>query len=269
MKVLIVGQRSNLTRHLLAALDDATAISGADAARDGLPADCDAEVVVINAFQPASALGDVRQPTAYVERSLGVTARVLESCRDHATVRRVLYTSSASVYGDNVECRETDPPRAAGLHAALKLANECLVQRFCDEIGVASTVVRLFNMYGGDDTFSIVSKIVAAARSGTSLTLANEGNAVRDFVHVDDTVRVYRALLADPSVRVVNAASGVGVSVRNILTNLELHGVRVPTTSIRRPEIRISTANVERMGALVDPSTFVSVQDHVIREVLG
>ncbi|MCA9492963.1 MAG: NAD-dependent epimerase/dehydratase family protein [Myxococcales bacterium] len=268
MKVLIVGQRSNLTRHLLAAIEGATAMSSAAAASDGLPADCDAEVVVINAFQPASALGDVRQPVAYVERSLGVTARVLESCREHPTVRRVLYTSSASVYGDNVECRETDPPRAAGLHAALKLANECLIQRFCDDHGLSSTIVRLFNMFGGDDTFSIVSKIVAAARSGTELTLANEGNAIRDFIHVDDTVRVYRALLDDPSVRVVNAASGVGVSVRNILSNLELHGVRVPTSSIRRPEIRISTANVERMRSLVDPSTFTSVQDHVIGEVL-
>lgn len=269
MKVLIVGMRSNLTAHLLRAIDGSTAVSTAEAARVGLPAGCDAEVLVLNAFQPASALGDVRQPTAYVERSLGVTAKVLEACREHPTVKRVIYTSSASVYGDNVECREADAPRAAGLHAALKLANECLVQRFCDEAGLGSTVVRLFNMYGGDDTFSIVSKIVAAARSGGELTLANEGNAIRDFVHVDDAVRVFLAVLRDPSVRVVNAASGVGVSVRSILSNLELRGVKVATTSVRRPEIRISTANVERMSALVDPATFVSVHDHVIREVLG
>jgi nucleoside-diphosphate-sugar epimerase len=263
---VLVGSDSNLTRALVRAWPDATVVSAraiADGAEpwSGGPVD-----VVLNAFQPADRLGDLGAPRRYVELALGVTARVLEGVAA-GRVRRVLYTSSASVYGDNVECRESDRIRASGLHASLKAANEALVLGVCAERGVEATVARVFNLFGGADRFSIIRKIVDAARTGSTLVLANGGNAIRDFVHVDDVVRAYVALMDGPHVPVVNIASGVGVSVRSILDALELRGVRVATTNVVRDEIRVSTANVELLSRYVDPATFDRPAAFVLREV--
>ena len=268
MQTLILGQRSNLSRHLARAWPHAVAFpASALLAGEPLPIDRSAPLrVVINSFQPATRLRDVSDPVGFVARSIGATAQPLDMLTD-ADVTRLLYTSSAAVYGDNVECREQDRPRAAGLHAGLKVANEDLVLRVGHDRGIRATVVRLFNMYGGDDPFSVVSKIVVAAREGHTLTLANGGNAIRDFVHIDDVVHAYTALLATDAPDIVNVASGVGVSVRSLLDALELRGVEVRTESFPRDEIRVSTASVDRLARHVDVTRFRRAVDWVVEEV--
>ncbi len=265
-QILILGKGSNLSRHLVAAWPGAVAWSGRALLAGRLPPiDRSRPLqVVINSFQPASALRDVSDPVQFVQLSIGATAALLEHLAGHAS-DKLLYTSSAAVYGDSVECREIDRPSAAGLHAGLKVANEDLVLRLGRLRGFPVTVVRLFNLYGGDDRFSIVSKIVAAARSGDPLTLINEGNAIRDFVHIDDVVRSYTALM-HADVDVINVASGVGVSVRSLIDALSIRGIRIETDSLSRDEIRVSTANVQRLGQLVDLSTFRHAADWVVAE---
>jgi len=266
---VIVGSDSNLTRALARALPQVTVVSGRAIAEgaDPLPSSgrCD---VVVNAFQPSDRLSDLSAPVRYVELAVGVTARVLDRVAGER-VRRLIYTSSASVYGDNVECRETDRIRPSGLHASLKAANEALVQGVCAERGVDATVTRVFNVFGGADRFSVIGKIVEAARTGRTFQLANGGNATRDFVHVDDVVRSYAALLSGPPVGLVNVASGVGVTVRSILDALALRGIEVNVAHVARDEIRVSTANVDVLSRYVDPTGFARPAPFVLREVGG
>jgi nucleoside-diphosphate-sugar epimerase len=269
MKTIILGRESNLSRTLAGAIDGAVLVS-ARAVLDGseaLPLDGEPARLVLNSFQPATRLHDVDDPVGYVERAIGATARALDAAVKSGCVERVIYTSSASVYGDNIECREGDPLHASGLHSGLKVANEALVRQVCAGHGIDATVVRLFNMYGGDDRFSIIGKLIRAAREGAEFVLVNEGNAIRDFVHVDDVAATYRALLDASDVPVVNVASGRGVSLRSIIDALALNGFEMNWRSITRKEIRVSTANVEVLSRFVDPSRFTRVVDYVLREV--
>jgi nucleoside-diphosphate-sugar epimerase len=269
MTTLILGRASNLTQVLHPVVPDAVVVSARELMTGArLPlASGEPCSVIINAFQPATALRDVSDPVGYVERAIGVTAKLLEALREHR-VAKVIYTSSASVYGDSVACRETDRTSASGLHAGLKLAAESLVRQVCEARGVDFTIARLFNMYGGDDQFSVLSKVIAAARNGTEMTLTNHGNAIRDFIHVDDVARVYTVILTTPAVPIVNVASGVGVSIRNVVDALAIHGHAIRTRSVSRPdEIRISTANVELLNTLVDTRGFRQAIDHVIAGV--
>lgn len=269
MKTVIIGRRSNLSVALAAALDDVQVVSATDVL-DGTGPDCGSGPlrVVINAFQPATRLRDYSAPVDYVERAIGVTARVLAELAE-LDVRRVVYTSSASVYGDNILCSEDDPARPTDLHASLKLANEHLVRNVCRERGVPHTVARVFNMYGGDDRFSIISKVIRAVRRGETLTLVNGGNAIRDFVHIDDVVASFRAILDATERETINVASGRGVSIAGMLDSVRRAGFEVSTTNITRSEIKISTANVERLGELVDTGAFTRVEDHILAVLRG
>lgn len=265
--VVIVGERSNLSRALHAARPSARLVSGTHVLSGGAVASADGPVrLVLNAFQPAVALRDIGDPAAYVERAIGVTARVLGALTD-LDVERLIYTSSASVYGDNILCSESDPARPLDLHASLKLANEHLVRTVCTTRGVRFTIARVFNMYGGDDRFSVVSKVIAAARDGGVLALTNGGNAIRDFVHIDDVVRSYEAMLDGDPPEALNVASGRGVSIAGMLDTLRRAGVPVRTTDVRRTEIRVSTANVDALAALVDVAAFRRVEDYVLERV--
>lgn len=262
MKTLIIGRRSNLSAALHASIPDSERIASADV-RSGIVLPDEPFSVVINAFQPATQLRELSEPHEYVERGIGVTARLLGRLVGSA-VQRVVYTSSASVYGDNIYCSEDDPAHPSSLHASLKLANEHLVRNVCREIGVPHTVARVFNMVGGEDRFSIVSKIAAAVRQELPLTLVNNGNAIRDFIHIDDVVAGFRAVLGGTEFETINIASGRGTSVAAMIDTVRRAGFEVTTESITRKEIKVSTANVERLSTLVDTSSFASIEDHLL-----
>lgn len=268
LPIVIIGRASNLSRRMATALPGARLVSAREVVRSGLlPHVPDGPYqLVLNAFQPAVALTDLSDPVGYVDRAIGVTARALADLSATHCVK-VVYTSSASVYGNGLSCRESGPVCASSLHAGLKIANEALVQGVCAPAAIDCTVVRIFNMFGGDDSFSVIAKLIGAGRTGSVLSIANGGNAIRDFIHVDDVVRCYRAILHTPDLPVVNVASGVGVSVRNVIDALRLHGLVIRTTSVARAEIQISSADVSLLGKLIDPAAFTAVIDFVLSEL--
>ena len=269
MKTVIIGRTSNLSTSLHARLHGSILVSARDVATNGVTSVLPREpfALVMNQFQPAVRLGDVSRPTDYVDLALNVTARLLDGILDQ-DCRKVLYTSSAAVYGNNVACREDEVPQAANLHAALKAANEHLIRSVCATNDVDYTIVRLFNLYGGRDTFSIVARIIDAVRSQGQLVLANEGNAVRDFIHVDDVVTCYQKLLGLRDLPVVNVATGTGTSVRSIVDAVRLRGHSLDTATASSTEIRISTADVTRLSQVVEVDHFVNVIDHVLTEIV-
>jgi nucleoside-diphosphate-sugar epimerase len=270
MLTLIVGRTSNLSERLSSRLQHCVRIPARNLTQERLaPLLPNREYqLIINSFQPATQLQDLSNPVDYVDLSIGVTARVLDAIAGTKCIK-LIYTSSASVYGDNVDCKESSAPCATELHSGLKLANEQLVARACQNLGIDATIVRLFNMYGGQDRFSVIAKILAAIQTGAVLTIANDGNAVRDFIHIDDVVHTYEAVLHARGVPVLNVASGVGVSVRTILDALHYHGHNLATRSRKRDEIRVSTADVDLLSGLIDCSKFTSVIDYVLMKAEG
>ena len=269
---IIVGKRSNLSNHLLDSLDNAIAISSSQAIEALSQLDwsqIDKVNLILNQFQPATRLNDLSSPTEYIDNAISTTANILMFIKDKSSkVNKVVYTSSSSVYGNNESCIETDVPQPLSLHATLKLANEKLVSQFCSAEDIDYTIARVFNMYGGNDEFSIVSKIIKAYKNQHSISLINDGNAIRDFIHINDVVEAYKIILTSSDIDVVNVASGQGKSVRIILDCLHERDIEISTSNIERDEISVSIANNTILKTMLAPHyRFESVEDHVQSEL--
>jgi UDP-glucose 4-epimerase len=269
---IIVGKRSNLSNHLLDSLDNAIAISSSQAIEALSQLDwsqIDKVNLILNQFQPATRLNDLSSPTEYIDNAISTTANILMFIKDKSSkVNKVVYTSSSSVYGNNESCIETDVPQPLSLHATLKLANEKLVSQFCSAEDIDYTIARVFNMYGGNDEFSIVSKIIKAYKNQHSISLINDGNAIRDFIHINDVVEAYKIILTSSDIDVVNVASGQGKSVRIILDYLHERDIEISTSNIERDEISVSIANNTILKTMLAPHyRFESVEDHVLSEL--
>ena len=269
---IIVGKRSNLSNHLLDSLDNAIAISSSQAIEALSQLDwsqIDKVNLILNQFQPATRLNDLSSPTEYIDNAISTTANILMFIKDKSSkVNKVVYTSSSSVYGNNESCIETDVPQPLSLHATLKLANEKLVSQFCSAEDIDYTIARVFNMYGGNDEFSIVSKIIKAYKNQQSISLINDGNAIRDFIHINDVVEAYKIILTSSDIDVVNVASGQGKSVRIILDYLHERDIEISTSNIERDEISVSIANNAILKTMLAPHyRFESVEDHVQSEL--
>jgi len=272
MQTVIIGKRSNLSRHLLGAIDDAVCVTASEAVEYLTQLDWQQHQsinLVLNQFQPATRLNDLSSPTDYVDNAIASTARILQSIQSQTEkINRIVYTSSSSVYGNNPDCKESDIPAPISLHATLKLANEKLISYFCNYHTIDYTIARVFNMYAGEDEFSIISKVIRAVKQRHTINLINQGDAIRDFIHIDDVVYAYQQLLLiKPAEKIINIASGQVVSVRMILDYLLQHNITVSTLNINQDEIKTSIANNDRLLSLLGSYRFQSVKDYVFDEL--
>ena len=224
--------------------------------------------IIFNNFQPATKLNEFVNLENYVSNSILTTSKVLDFLKNNQIkVNKIIYTSSSSVYGNNILCNENDELKPMNLHASLKVANEKLVEKFCIENSIDYTIARIFNMYGGDDNFSIISKIIKAYKNNEELNIVNNGNAIRDFIHIEDVVDIYSKILDKKDIKILNIGSGNGSSIKNILDFLNNHNIKIKTKNIQREELKISTADISKLKELFNKDTFFGVEDYLKKEL--
>jgi UDP-glucose 4-epimerase len=197
------------------------------------------------------------------------TAKVLEYIKKHnLTINKIIYSSSSAVYGNNELCHESDPLQPRSLHSSLKIANEKLIERFSNEKKIDYTIARIFNMYGGDDHFSIISKIKNAYLNGDTLNIFNNGNATRDFIHICDVVEVYRTLLDHKiNASILNLGRGIEMSVSELLIFLEKNNIFIKTNSKARNELKTSTADISTLLDIMGEREFIKIKDFLLEKM--
>ena len=270
-KTIVIGKHSNLSNHLVDKLNNATVVSSRDIMSDVniLSKYKDQEInLIFNNFQPAIKLNEMVNAEEYTMNCIGVTSKILNYClTGNIKINKIIYTSSAAVYGDNKCSVETDELKPSSLHASLKVSNEKLIEKFCVDNKIDYTIVRLFNMYGGNDEFSIISKILLAIRKNKELTITNNGNSIRDFIHVQDVADIYVKLIDIKNVRVLNIGTGIGKSVKNIIESFKKYDANINAKYIFLNEIKTSTANIEILSKLLNKKSFIQIEDFIKQEL--
>jgi nucleoside-diphosphate-sugar epimerase len=262
-KVLIIGRRSNLSKALATRLPAANIVASDDIEDLVVHLDPSEPVhIIYNTFVKSSLLRTLDDPVEYSRYTFEILAKFVSICRAcHQGIRSIIYTSSSSVYGDNSLASELDHCEIRGLYPAVKLASEFFLQDHLRETSIRVIVPRVFNMYGGQDEFSIVAKIAHALRSDTELVIANEGEAIRDFIAIDDIVDAYVALMGSSFQGVINIGTGKGMSVRRVIEAAErAFDAKLKIRNVRNSEILVSVAAIDRLRNLLPTHQFRSVE---------
>ena len=268
---IVIGKNSNLSNHLIDKLNNSTVVSSRDIMSDVnvLSKYKDQEInLIFNNFQPAIKLNEMVNAEEYTMNCIGVTSKILNYClTGNIKMNKIIYTSTAAVYGDNKCSVETDELKPSSLHASLKASNEKLIEKFCADNKIDYTIVRVFNMYGGNDEFSIISKILLAIRSNKEIIIANNGNSIRDFIHVQDVADIYVKLIDIKNVKVLNIGTGIGKSVKNIIKSFKKYDANISAKYIFLNEIKTSTANIEILSKLLNKKSFIQIEDFIKQEL--
>lgn len=270
--VLIIGKRANLSKSLSKYLPNSVLISSSEIETELFDILDNAQEnvkVIFNNFQASFLLNEYCNMENYINNSIVSTVKVLSILeKSKVIIDKIIYTSSSSVYGNNKFCSEIDPVKPMNLQASLKIANEELIKRFCEYRKIDYTITRIFNMYGGDDRFSIISKIKDAYVSNKSINIINEGNSIRDYVYIDDVVNVYLKLLKVKKLpKKLNIATGKGKRVSDILNFLKLNELKIKTVNITKDELYASIADTNLLNKIIDTSTFTDINDFLIKDL--
>lgn len=191
------------------------------------------------------------------------TLHLLVAARD-AGVRRVVYASSSSVYGDSpiLPKRENMLPCPMSPYAVSKLTGERYCYVFTEVYGLETVCLRYFNVYGPrQDPISqyaaVIPKFITAMLGGESPVIYGDGCQSRDFTYVSNVVGANLLAATVPGVagRVLNAACGQRHTLLDLIATLnEILGTHfAPVHSDPRPgDVRHSLADItaaqEAMG---------------------
>ncbi len=152
------------------------------------------------------------------------TLNVLVAARD-AKVKRVIYASSSSVYGDTPELpkRETMVPRPRSPYAVAKLAGEQYCHAFWQSYGLETVALRYFNVFGprqdpNSPYSGVVARFLTSAARGEAPTITGDGEQTRDFTYVANVVAAN--LLACSAVGAEGVACNIGFGGRVSLNEL-------------------------------------------------
>ena len=163
-------------------------------------------------------------PRASFDVNVRGTFNVLESCAKHG-VERLVYSSSASVYGNAVEkpMTEDHPYNNWTFYGATKIAAEHMFKAYHKRYGLKGVGLRYMNVYGPRQDYkgaytSIIMKALDNINNNKSPVVFGDGSQTFDFIEVNDVARAnVLSLKSDIPFGFYNVGSGKGTTIKELV----------------------------------------------------
>lgn len=161
----------------------------------------------------------------YVDCNIRATQRLLEAAKGSSRLRRFVFASSSSVYGDtrDLPVRETSLPQPFSPYGVTKLAAEHLCGLYHANHGVPTVALRYFTVYGPRQRPDMgFNKFIQAALQDRPIVVYGDGEQTRDFTYVTDAVEAnWLALEGAAAGKMFNIGGGSSCSLNQVLRTLE------------------------------------------------
>ena len=203
----------------------------------------------------ASVPRSIANPVATNEANVTGTLNVLLAARD-CGVRKVVFASSSSVYGDTpvLPKREDMTPHPLSPYAVSKLAGEQYMQVFSEVYGIRTLSLRYFNVFGprqdpNSEYAAVIPKFITSVLDHRSPAIFGDGEQTRDFTYVKDVVQANIRAMESGAQGIFNVAYCRRISVKELAAMImEITGSTVPLVfgPPRQGDVRDSLADISR-----------------------
>jgi UDP-glucose 4-epimerase len=204
------------------------------------------------------------------------TLNVLVAARD-AGVKRVVFASSSSVYGDTpvLPKREDMPSNPKSPYAVSKLTGEHYCRVFYEIYGLETVALRYFNVFGPrqdpDSQYAaVIAKFTRALLDGGEITVYGDGEQTRDFTYVANVVEANLLATGAPGAagKVFNIACGDQVSLNQVIRHLAELTQRKPEVVYQPPragDVKHSRADIASASSILGYRVKVAFDEGLAR----
>lgn len=209
--------------------------------------------------------------------NVNATVRLLQACHA-ARVRRIVYSSSSSVYGDTpvLPKNEAVEPLPRSPYAASKLASEQYVLAYARAGLIDGIALRYFNVFGprqdpNSPYAAVIPLFLRAALEEKPAPIFGDGEQTRDFTYVDNVVEANLKAAQAPassSGSPVNVGAGQRTSLNQLLGLVrEVTGreVEAEYRPVRAGDVRDSLASLDRVRALTGYEPLIGIREGLMR----
>ncbi len=222
----------------------------------------------------------INDPLTTNEVNVVGTLNILNAAKD-VGVKRIVYASSSSIYGDLETMPKTEEmlPKPLSPYAVSKLAGEKYCQVFTRLYGLETVALRYFNVFGPrqDPTSqysAVIPKFVKMIQHGDPPTVFGDGEQSRDFTFVQNVVHANLLAcgegLEELSGEVFNIAYGKRVTINNLVKRINrILGTEIqPTYANPRPgDVKHSLANIGKARQFLGYEPEIDFEDGLKRTI--
>jgi UDP-glucose 4-epimerase len=220
----------------------------------------------------------IEDPLGANEHNVTGTLNVLQAARQEG-VRRVVYASSSSVYGDRPDLpkREDQPPAPISPYAVSKTAGEQYATVWSRLYGVETVGLRYFNVFGprqdpASEYAAVIPRFILWGLRGEPLQVHGDGTQSRDFTYVDNVVDANLSASRADSVggEIFNVGCGARISLLDIIARLEtILGRRLERRHgpARPGDVRHTLADIDKAKRLLGYTPVVGFDEGFRRTV--
>ena len=264
-KVIIIGKRSNLSNSIKKYLKDSAVLSTNQIKNlEEILIKNEMSTIIYNTACKSTLINEKTDPTLFSYYSFGNLSEFIKICLKYETkVEKIIYTSTSALYGNNKFSNEDSPCKINNLYASLKFSSELLLKRYISPSKIKLIITRIFNMYGGDDQFSIISKIGNAIKKDQSLKINNYGKSIRDFISINNVTEIYKLLIFKDFEGIINVSSGRGYSIDSVIKIAEeIFQKKLDIEHRKFDEIEVSIGSNEKLKKILNYTEFENIQEY-------
>ncbi|MFM2064437.1 MAG: hypothetical protein RLZZ507_4108 [Cyanobacteriota bacterium] len=211
---------------------------------------------------------------AYTERNINTTQVLLEAAKDAPHLKRLVFASTSSVYGDaeTLPTHEEIPPKPVSPYGITKLAAERLCGLYHKNFGVPFVSLRYFTVYGPRQRPDMAfHKFFKAVLQDEAIPVYGDGQQTRDFTFVSDAVAANLAAATAPEAvgEIFNIGGGSRVVLTEILDTMEeIVGKPIKRNHIEKAmgDARHTAADVSKARKILGYCPQVSLREGLTKE---
>lgn len=167
----------------------------------------------------------IQNPLLYADVNIRGTLNLLEACKKHG-VRRLVFASSSSVYGNNpkIPFAEDDPvDNPISPYAATKKAGELICYTYHHLYGIDVACLRYFTVYGPRQRPEMaIHQFTRLIHQGKKVALFGDGSSRRDYTYIDDAIAgTMGALTKEPGYEIYNIGESQTISLSELIQAIE------------------------------------------------
>ncbi len=217
----------------------------------------------------------IEHPALYNDVNVKGTLNVLEASRLSGTIKRVIFSSSSAIYGNNttMPLKEEFNPSPISPYAMNKLIGEQYCKLYSQLYNLDTVCLRYFNVYGHRQPINnsaycnVIEKFKTLTKENRKLTINNDGEQTRDFVHVRDVVNANMMVMEYPhnlNGSCFNVGTGVGTSV-NLIASYFDNEVNYNPIPVNEPISSMSS--FELINSIVGWHPSVVLSKEIIQQI--
>ena len=180
-----------------------------------------AEYIFHLSAQPGVRASWGKEFAMYVKNNISVTQKILESLKNNTTLKKFIFASSSSVYGNqsNIMNEDMSLTKPVSPYGVTKLAAENLVNLYFKNYEIPTISLRYFTVYGPRQRPDMAfSRFFRSIIKDKKLTIFGNGEQTRDFTYVDDVIEAtINASTSDSVGEVLNVGGGSIFSLTEII----------------------------------------------------